>query len=230
MLFGCAGKDYIDMKDVYIKNARAYLVEDNTLVSGKVRSFGGYIKPGVTAIFSGKKIIYEGHYSDGLKDYKWRIFGSEGSLRKEGYSNYSEVKEIWDEGELLKVEYYKSGNSVGTKYINGSECAKEPIYKTEYLIKNESSIDVILTVDEGVQRNLERQSAWLLGVANDCEGALIPSENIVFENLQINKGDAQNNLILIYNHDPIIDSLWSFDEKSEYDFEYTLIISDELFN
>jgi hypothetical protein len=228
-LFGCSGNDFIDMKDVYITDNIAYMAKDSTPVNGKVRSFGYYKKPGAFAFLFGNKISYEGYYTDGIKDYKWLNFEPDKSLQ-EGRTNYiMKIKEIWDAGELLKMEYYGgSDNILMTKYYNGTQGEKDPSFRTDYIIQNNSSIDIILTVDGGVQRLIERQSKELVGITTHCGNVVIPSENIAFTNISIHKGDNENNLILIYEQEPIIDDLWNYIEKSIYDFEYTLIITDEL--
>jgi len=233
-LFGCSGNDFIDMKDVYITDNIAYMAKDSTPVNGKVRSFGYYKKPGAFAFLFGNKISYEGYYTEGLKDYKWLNFAPDKSLQ-EGRTNYTtKIKEIWDVGELLKIEHFDaSDNVLETKYYNGTDfnntgCANTPIFKTDYLVQNDSSIEIILTIDNGVQRHIKRKSNWLVGNTNHCESVLIPSENTAFESIQIHKGDAENNLILIYEQEPILDSMWSLNKKSKHDFKYTLVITDEL--
>jgi hypothetical protein len=228
-LFGCSGNDFIDIKDVYITDNIAYMAKDSTLVNGKVRAFGHYKEYGALQFLFGKKISYEGYYNDGLKDYKWLNFAPDKSLQ-EGRTNYiKKIKEIWDVGELLKMEYYGGFDDIlMTKYYNGTQGEKDPSFRTDYFIQNNSSIDIILTIDRRGQRLIERQSKELVGISAHCGSVVIPSENTAFKNIRINKGDAQNNLIMIYEQEPILDSLWTFSEESIYDFKYTLIITDEL--
>lgn len=231
LFLGCSRKDFIDMNDVYIKDNVAYLIKDNSLVNGKVRSYGTWKKPGITAIFNGKKVKYEGYYSNGLKDYKWLNFEPDKSLQEGRVTYIKKIKEIWNVGELLKIEYYDaSENILETKYYNGSGCSNTANFNTNYLVQNDSSTDIILTIDNGVQRQIKRKSNWFISNTNHCDSIVIPSKNNTFKSLQIHKGDAQNNLILIYEHEKILDSMWNLNEKSNNEFEYTLIITDDLFD
>lgn len=228
LFFGCSRKDFIDMDDIYIKDNVAYFIKDNSHVNGKVRSYGYWKKPGITAIFHGKKIKYEGYYSNGLKDYKWLNFEPDKSLQEGRMRYIKKIKEIWNAGELLKIEYYDaSDNVLETKYYNNYGCTNTSIFKTNYLVQNDSNIDIILTIDDGVQRQIKRKSNWFIGNTNHCDSIVIPSKNSTFKSLKIHKGDAKNNLILIYEQKPILDNLWNLNEKSNNEFEYTLIIADE---
>ena len=230
-LFGCSGNDFIDMKDVYVIDNIAYMAKDSTPVNGKVRSFGYYKKPGAFAFLFGNKISYEGYYTDGIKDYKWLNFEPDKSLQEGRTNRIMMIKEIWDVGELLKMQYYGSMSKddiLMTKYYNGTQGERDPSFRTDYFIQNNSSIDIILTIDRRGQRLIERHSKELVGISTHCGSVVIPSENVAFKNIRINKGDAQNNLIMIYEQEPILDSLWTFSEESIYDFKYTLIITDEL--
>ncbi len=230
-LMGCTEDEYINMEDVYIESGKAYLTKDNSLINGKVMSLGDYKKPGVLAIFYGRKTNYEGFYAEGLKDYKWSNLNPDKSLQEAKGYYVSMVKEIWDSGELLKVEYYGSSDKLmEATYFNGTGCPSNPIISTEYLIQNNSELDLILTIDEGVQRNVLQDKTFLVGKSDQCNIQVIPSENDIFQSIRVYKGDSRNNLVLLYTHQPILDSMWIMSKTSNNNFQYTLEINDELLN
>jgi len=226
-LMGCADDEFINMEDIYIDNDKAYFIEDNSLVNGKVKSLGSYNRPGVLAVFSGRKTNYEGYYLEGLKDHRWLYNNPDESVQEGRDQFVTKIKEIWNSGELLKVEYFGTSlKLIEAKYYNNAGCPSTPIVTTDYIVQNNSSLDLILTIDEGVQRKISRNSNFLIGTSDHCESDLIPSENDLFKSIHIHKGDVNNNLVLLYTHNPIQDSMWIKHEKSNNNFEYTLEIND----
>ena len=225
-LFGCSGNDFIDMKDVYVTDNIAYMAKDSTPVNGKVRSFGYYKKPGAFAFLFGNKISYEGYYTDGIKDYKWLNFEPDKSLQEGRTNRIMMIKEIWDVGELLKMQYYGSMSKddiLMTKYYNGTQGEKDPSFRTDYFIQNNSSIDLY----NGTIL-IKTQSNQLLGIATHCGRAVIPSENMVFNSIKLSKVENDVSLVTVYEQKSIHDDLWTFSEESIYNFKYTLIITDDL--
>ncbi len=101
-------------------------------------------------------------------------------------------------------------------------------FETQYIIQNDSSIDLILFTDGGGQLPVESES--FLRVAsdlNDTTDPITPSESFIFSNIKLYKV-VDANFILTYEQNPIDDALWVFNEPTENRFEYRLIITDDL--
>nr|WP_297783979.1 hypothetical protein [uncultured Allomuricauda sp.] len=106
----------------------------------------------------------------------------------------------------------------------------DPVYGTEYIIKNSSSIDLILITEEAGEIVIESQSSQFIAVATDLNGFVDPSDTIAFEEITLYRAEDDGTKVSVYEQKPIVDSLWMFEESSSYDAEYRLIITDDLLN
>ncbi len=101
-------------------------------------------------------------------------------------------------------------------------------FETDYLLQNDSSIDLFLLTEGAVFIEIESQSVRSVGnTLNSTTSSIVPSESNVFSNIKLYKMD-NSNFILAYEQTPIDDDLWLFNEPSINRFEYTLIVTDEL--
>ncbi len=101
-------------------------------------------------------------------------------------------------------------------------------FETQYIIQNDSSIDLILFTDGGGQLPVASQSD--LRVASDLNNTtnpITPAESFIFSNIRLYKM-VDANFILTYEQDPIDDTLWVFNEPTENRYEYKLVITDDL--
>ena len=55
-----------------------------------------------------------------------------------------------------------------------------------------------------------------------------PAENSNIISIQLFKLDSDQNQVLAYEQNPILDELWSLNELSSLEYEYSLIITDNL--
>ncbi|WP_299123597.1 hypothetical protein [uncultured Winogradskyella sp.] len=101
-------------------------------------------------------------------------------------------------------------------------------FETEYIIQNDTSLDLILFTEGGGQLPVASQSD--LSVASDLNQTtdpISPSESFIFSNIKLYKME-NDNFILAYQQNPIDDNLWVLSEPSENRFQYKLIITDAL--
>jgi hypothetical protein len=101
-------------------------------------------------------------------------------------------------------------------------------FETEYVLENDSSIDLILCSEGGRQTAIPSQSEISIGRDfNPTTNAIDPSESFVFGTIKLYKMD-NNDFLLVYKQNPIQVNLWTFNEPTENRFEYRLTITDEL--
>lgn len=101
-------------------------------------------------------------------------------------------------------------------------------FETQYIIQNDSSIDLILFTEAGGQLPVASQSEFRVASdLNNTTDPITPSESFVFSNIKLYKM-VDSDFILTYVQNPIDDALWVFNEPSENRFEYRLIITDDL--
>lgn len=103
-------------------------------------------------------------------------------------------------------------------------------FETEYIIQNDSSIDLILLQEGGFQTTIENGTSFLLASdLNQETNSINPSETFAFNTIKLYKTE-NDNFILAYKQEPINDDLWTFDEPVTNRYNYTLIITDDLLN
>lgn len=101
-------------------------------------------------------------------------------------------------------------------------------FETQYIIQNDSSIDLILFTEGGGQLPVASQSDFRIASdLNATTDPITPSESFIFSNIKLYKM-VDANFILAYEQNPIDDALWVFSEPTENRFEYKLIITDDL--
>ena len=106
----------------------------------------------------------------------------------------------------------------------------DPIFGTEYFIENNSSIDLILITEEAGEILIKSQSSQFIAVATDSNAFVVPSDNIAFTEITLYTSEDGGNMVLVYEQNPIMDSLWIFEELSSYTARYRLIITDDSLN
>ncbi|PWH82555.1 hypothetical protein DIS18_09930 [Algibacter marinivivus] len=103
-------------------------------------------------------------------------------------------------------------------------------FETEFIIQNDSSIDLILLQEGGFQTTIENGTSFLLASdLNQETNSINPSETFAFNVINLYKTE-NDNFILAYKQEPINDDLWTFDEPVTNRYNYTLIITDDLLN
>lgn len=115
--------------------------------------------------------------------------------------------------------------------IVATQCEDDDTYsgfETDYIIQNDSSIDLILFTEGGGQLPVASEAE--LRVASDLNqttNAISPATSNIFGNIKLYKIE-NDNFILAYEQDPIDDDLWIYSEPSENRYQYKLIITDAL--
>jgi hypothetical protein len=115
--------------------------------------------------------------------------------------------------------------------IVATQCEDDDTYsgfETDYMIQNDSSIDLILFTEGGGQ--LPIPNATEFRVSSDISQtatAISPTTSNIFNNIKLYKVENEN-FILVYEQDPLDDELWVYNEPLENRFEYRLIITDAL--
>ncbi|MFN2396969.1 MAG: hypothetical protein ABR597_14915 [Bacteroidales bacterium] len=110
------------------------------------------------------------------------------------------------------------------------ESDDEPVFMTDYFIQNNSSFDLILFTEEAGEIIIESQTRQRIATATSLNSFIVPSENIAFSNITLNRVDSSGNISVVYEQNPIVDELWTENTLSTYDNEYNLIITDESLN
>lgn len=114
-------------------------------------------------------------------------------------------------------------------FLVATQCEEENTgFETNYLVHNNSSIDLFLLNEQDRFIEIESQSTISIGsVLNSTTSPIVPSESLVFSNIKLYTTD-NDNFILVYIQDPIDDDLWFFNEPVMNRYEYKLVISDDI--
>lgn len=115
--------------------------------------------------------------------------------------------------------------------LMATQCDDDKIlnYQTSYFIENNSSIDLILVTEDNTEIVIESQTNYQIGNdIRDSNIAVMPSENNLFNSLELYKLDPNDNLILAYQQEIINDDLWLFDDSGISLYQYTLVLTDDL--
>jgi len=118
-------------------------------------------------------------------------------------------------------------------FIVATQCENDDFnsgFETEYVIENDLDSDLILLSANDPQIAISSKAGYSLSsVLNQTTESILPSESFSFSHVKLYKKE-NDDFILVYNQDPIDDSLWIYSETSENKYEYRLIITEELIN
>lgn len=108
------------------------------------------------------------------------------------------------------------------------ESDDEPIFNTEFLIQNNTDQDIIYLTFEDNEVLIKSQSHQFIAVSSNTVSFVKPTENIAFDEVQLYSKNGSGSLTLIYEQNPIVDSLWTFSKLSTYKANFKLIINNQL--
>ena len=101
-------------------------------------------------------------------------------------------------------------------------------FETEYILQNDSSLDLIFFPEGSSKFTVESKSNLTIAIdLNQNTNPITPSETFTFSSIELYKSE-NNNFIQVYKQDPIDDNTWVLSEPTENRFEYKLIITNEL--
>ena len=101
-------------------------------------------------------------------------------------------------------------------------------FETTYLIENTSSLDLTYLSPEDNLVQVPLGETLILGsTLNSVTSPILPSEAFIFNRIKL-YNNQNDNFILVYNQEPITNELWEFSEPTVNEFEYKLIITDDL--
>ena len=101
-------------------------------------------------------------------------------------------------------------------------------FETEYILQNDSSLDLIFFPEGSSKFTIESKSNLTIAIdLNQNTNPITPSETFTFSSIELYKSE-NNNFIQVYKQDPIDDNTWVLSEPTENRFEYKLIITNEL--
>lgn len=101
-------------------------------------------------------------------------------------------------------------------------------FETEYILQNDSSLDLIFFPEGSSKFTVESKSSLTIAIdLNQETNPITPSETFTFSSIELYKSE-NNNFIQVYKQDPVDDNTWVLNEPTENRFEYKLIITDEL--
>lgn len=104
----------------------------------------------------------------------------------------------------------------------------DPTFSTEFFVQNISDQDLIYFTFEGREILIKSQSHQFIAVSSNTISFVKPSENKAFDHILLYRKDSSGNLTMIYEQNPIVDSLWTFEKLSTYEANFTLFINNEL--
>ena len=102
------------------------------------------------------------------------------------------------------------------------------MYATEFFIQNNSSIDLTYLTQDATELIIESNSSEFIAINTHTSTMVLPSENNAFNDITLYKPDSNGVLVTTYEQNPINDALWELSNPSPLDFEYTIIITDNL--
>ncbi len=103
----------------------------------------------------------------------------------------------------------------------------EDVIVTDFFIQNNTGSDLVYISSENNQFTIESQSNQFIATGTISDRTQLPSESPAFDVIRLFRSSPNNNnLILVYEQNPIQDELWSLNEISSLNFEYTIIVTD----
>ena len=104
----------------------------------------------------------------------------------------------------------------------------EIVVSTVYIIQNDSNTNLIFITEEAGETVIASQSSHIFNFGPNASTVVSPAENSNIISIQLFKLDFDQNQVLAYEQNPILDELWSLNELSSLEYEYSLIITDDL--
>ena len=104
-----------------------------------------------------------------------------------------------------------------------------PIFETLYVLKNSTSADLLYLDKSDAFINVPSESdIVIINDYHNLNSAILPSESFNVNPIKLFIMGENGDFILVYEQNPIDDSLWKFSEPTENNFEYNLIITEDL--
>ncbi|WP_370392144.1 hypothetical protein [uncultured Winogradskyella sp.] len=103
-------------------------------------------------------------------------------------------------------------------------------FETTYLIENTSSTDLLYLTPQN--SFVEIPVGTEISVASDLNSEtnpIPPSDSFIFSEIKLYSNDNES-FILVYSQEPIDNASWEFTEPTVNNFEYRLIITDDVLN
>ena len=104
----------------------------------------------------------------------------------------------------------------------------EIVVSTVYIIQNDSNTNLIFNTEEAGVTVIASQTSYVFNLGPNASTVVSPAQNSNINSIQLFKLDSDQNQVLAYEQTPIMDELWSLNELSSLEYEYTLIITDDL--
>lgn len=103
-------------------------------------------------------------------------------------------------------------------------------FETTYLIENRSSTDLLyLTPQNSFVEVPVGEEISIGSDLNSETNPIPPSDSFIFSEIKLYSNDNES-FILAYSQDPIDNGAWEFTEPRINNFEYKLIITDDVLN
>ena len=113
--------------------------------------------------------------------------------------------------------------------LMATQCeSDEIVVSTVYIIQNNSNTNLIFITQEAGETVIASQSSHIFNFGPNASTVVSPAENSNINSIQLFKLDSNQNQVLAYEQNPILDELWSLNELSSLEYEYSLIITDDL--
>ena len=113
--------------------------------------------------------------------------------------------------------------------LMATQCeSDEIVVSTVYIIQNDSNTNLIFITEEAGETVITSQSSHIFNFGPNASTVVSPAENSNIISIQLFKLDSDQNQVLAYEQNPIQDELWSLNELSSLEYEYSLIITDDL--
>ena len=106
----------------------------------------------------------------------------------------------------------------------------EIVVSTVYIIQNDSNTNLIFNTKEAGTIVIASQSSHVFNFGPNASTVVSPAENSNINSIQLFKLDTAQNQVLVYEQHPILDDLWTLNQLSSLEYEYSLIITDDLIN
>ncbi len=107
------------------------------------------------------------------------------------------------------------------------EPEEDPFFSTDFVIQNDSSEDLIIVTAEQNEFVLLSQTSQSLFFSTNETKFTKPSENATIANgIKLYQKDENDNLVIVYEQNPIDDDQWIFIKQYTHGGFYNLVITD----
>jgi len=115
--------------------------------------------------------------------------------------------------------------------LMATQCEEDELFvTTAYVIQNDTSIDLIYLTEAGNEIVIASGTSFTLNGGPNAQTVVTPEDYEFVTEVKLYKTGDNEDLFLAYEQNPIQNELWVLNELGPNEFEYILVITDDVIN